>query len=306
MSSLKLSLIIFCLFALGILAYMSSFIVNEGQEALLLRLGQILINPVTEKPYIELPGLHFKLPIINDAQIFDTRLQTLSVESSRILTAEQKYVLVDYYAKWRINDLALYYTRTGGDANIARDLLTQKINDGLRLEFGKRKLDEVISDERDEIMHALQTQASESANNLGIAVVDVRIKKIDLPAEISAFVFNNMSTKRAAVAAQYRATGLATAEAIRAGANYTAAVTVANANATASQIRGEGDAIAAKTYADAYNKDPAFYAFYRSLRIYENSFASKNDILVMKPDNQFFNYFNNSSTTDINRINPHG
>lgn len=296
MSSLKVSISFLLLLFIGVALYMSTYIVNEGEEALLLKLGQILISPATGKPDIELPGLHFKLPIINDAEIFDTRLQTLSVESSRILTAEQKYVLVDYYAKWRINDLALYYTRTGGDAGVARDLLTQKINDALRAEFGKRKLDEVISDQRDTIMHGLQSQASLSANALGISVIDVRIKKIDLPSEITGFVFNNMSSKRAAVAAQYRADGLAAATAIRANADFTAAVTVAKANAQAFQTRGEGDAIAAKTYADAYNKDPAFYAFYRSLRIYEETFSNKNDILVLKPDNQFFNYFNSAGT----------
>lgn len=305
MSSLKISITFLILFFIGVAFYMSTYIVYEGQAALLLRLGEIKIDPATNKPDVELPGLHFKLPVINDAEIFDTRLQTLSVESSRILTAEQKYVLVDYYAKWRINDLALYYTRTGGDSNVARDLLTQKINDALRAEFGKRKLDEVISDARDNIMHALQTQASESANNLGISVIDVRIKKIDLPSDISGFVFNNMSSKRAAVAAQYRADGLALAAAIRANADFTAAVTVAKANAQALQIRGEGDALAAKTYADAYNKDPAFYAYYRSLHIYQESFSDKNDILVLKPNNQFFNYFNNTSS-DNSRKNPNG
>jgi membrane protease subunit HflC len=281
------------LIILGI-AYSSLYVVNEGEQALLLYLGEISTH--NGQADIELPGLHFKWPLLNDAKIFDTRLQNLSVDSSRILTQDQKNVLVDYYAKWRINNLPLYYTRTGGDADIARDVLQQKINDDLRVEFGNRTLDAIITDERNSITHSLQTQTSLNAKDLGIDVIDVRIKGIDLPADISSSVYENMKAKRESVATQYRSDGQATAQAIRATADATVTITIARANADAASIRGNGDATAAKIYADAYSKDPAFYAFYRSLYIFQNSFNNKSDILILKPDDPFFKYFTFDTT----------
>ncbi len=293
MSLLKKFIFIFILIFIGII-YASIYIVNEGEQALLLYLGEIATHN-NGQPDIENPGLHFKLPFLNQAKIFDTRLQTLSVDSSRILTQEQKYVLVDYYAKWRISNIPLYYTRTGGDADITNDLLQQKINDVLRVEFGNRTLDAIISDERNSITNALQSQTSINAKDLGIDVIDVRIKGIDLPVEITNSVFENMRTKREAVATQNRSNGKAAAEAIRATADATVTITLAQANAQAASIRGEGDATAAKIYADAYNKDPAFYAFYRGLSVFQSSFNNKNDILILKPDDPFFKYFTNQT-----------
>lgn len=294
----KISLLLIILI-LG-LAYSTIYIVNEGEKALLLYLGEIATDKNGQAD-IENPGLHFKIPFLNQAKIFDTRLQTLSVDSSRILTQEQKYVLVDYYAKWHISNLPLYYTRTGGDADITNDLLQQKINDVLRVEFGKRTLDAIVSDERNAITNALQIQTSSNADDLGIDVEDVRIKGIDLPVEITNSVFENMRTKREAVATQNRSNGKAAAEAIRANADATVTITLAQANAQAATIRGEGDASAAKIYADAYNKDPAFYAFYRGLSVFQNSFTNKSDILILKPDDPFFKYFTNQANDSNKR-----
>lgn len=291
--------IILLLIIIGIF-YSSIYVVNEGEQALLLNLGEISTHDNGQAD-VELPGLHFKWPLLNQAKIFDTRLQNLSVDSSRILTQDQKNVLVDYYAKWRINNLPLYYTRTGGDADIARDLLQQKINDDLRVEFGSRTLDAIITDERNSITQSLQTQTSLSAKDLGIDIIDVRIKGIDLPTDISSSVYENMKAKRESVATQYRSDGQAEAQAIRAKADATVTITIAQANAQAANIRGQADATAAKIYADAYNKDPAFYAFYRSLSVFQNSFNNKNDILILKPDDSFFKYFNTSDTTNKTR-----
>ncbi len=298
--SLYKSLIIISLFIIFGIFYSSIYVVNEGEQALLLSLGEISTH-ANGQADIELPGLHFKWPLLNQAKIFDTRLQNLSVDSSRILTQDQKNVLVDYYAKWQINNLPLYYTRTGGDADIARDLLQQKINDDLRVEFGSRTLDAIITDERNAITQSLQTQTSLSAKDLGINVIDVRIKGIDLPTDISNSVYENMKTKRESVATQYRSNGQAEAQAIRANADATVTITIAKANEQAANIRGQADATAAKIYADAYNKDPAFYAFYRSLSVFQNSFTNKNDILILKPDDSFFKYFNTSDTTNKTR-----
>jgi membrane protease subunit HflC len=286
--------IIFFIIIFGLI-YSSIYVVNEGEQSLLLFLGKISTN-ADGQPLIGSPGLHIKWPILNEAKIFDARLQTLNVDSSRILTQEQKYVLVDYYAKWRISDLALYYKRTGGDADITRDLLQQKINDDLRAEFGKRTLDVIISDQRDSIMNALLTQTQLNAKSLGINVIDVRIRGIDLPAEISSSVYASMRAKRESVAIQYRADGKAAAEAMRANADATVTITIANANEQAARIRADGDAAASKIYADAYNKDPEFYAFYRGLSAFQNSFTSKNDILILKPDDPFFKYFTSDTT----------
>jgi membrane protease subunit HflC len=271
------------------------YTVTEGQEAIVLRLGKI-VSYKDGQPVVALPGLHVKLPLVDSVRWFDMRLQTLSVESSRILTQEQKYVLVDYYAKWRIDNMPLYYTRTSGDADQAKLLLQQKINDSLRAEFGRRMLSDVISDAREGIMKKLQEETNNNAKDLGIKVIDVRIKRIDLPTEVSASVFERMRAERELVAAKHRADGKATAEQIQAEADGKASVIIASAQAQAAKIRSEGEAQAAKIYAEAYGKDPEFYAFYRSLEAYRAVFNNKdNNILVLKPDNEFFKYFNQES-----------
>lgn len=278
-----------------ILGYSSVYVVTEGQQALVLWLGKISLDSKTKLPAIKQPGIHFKVPFFNEVKIFDTRLQTLDIKSSRIVTAEKKDVIVDYYAKWRIQDLALYFTRTGGKEQQTQILLEQQLNDGLRAEFGRRTIKDVISDDRAAIMDTLRNQANSTAKRLGLIVVDVRIKRIDLPPEVSSAIFDRMRAERERVATEHRAQGRARAEAIRANADANATVTVAQAKSDAARIRGEGDATAAQVYADAYNKDPNFYSFYRSLHAYKSIFSTKDDILVIKPDSQFFKYFKNNS-----------
>lgn len=281
-------------FVVLMILYPSSYVVYQGEHALLLRLGTIQTD-ASGKAYVKGPGLHFKIPFLMQAKIFDTRLQTLDIKSSRIMTAEQKDVLVDYYVKWRISNLALYFTRTSGNPRQAALLLEQQINDSLRAEFGRRKINEVISDDRTNIMDALNKQANETAQKLGIDIVDVRIKRIDLPTEVSTAVFERMRAERERVATEHRSTGKAQAEAIRAQADANVTITVATAKETAARIRSEGDALAAKIYADAYNQNPQFFAFYRSLDAYRKVYDKNNpnNILVLRPDSEFFKYFNN-------------
>lgn len=278
---------------IAIILYGSFYTVEQGQKALVLRMGKIVANSKGE-PLVESPGLHFKLPFVDSIRWFDMRLQTLSVDSSSILTREQQYVLVDYYAKWRIENIPLYYTRTGNDPNRTRLLLQQEINDQLRAEFGRRLLSDVISDARAVVMTQLQAEANKSGKNMGIAVIDVRIKRIDFSAAVSPSVFANMRADREKVAAKYRSEGKAAAEKIRAQADADATIIQATAFANAAKIRAEGEAEASKIYADAYSKDPEFYAFYKSLQAYKDIFNNNKEtnILVLKPDSQFFKYFN--------------
>lgn len=271
-----------------LLAYNSFYIVKEQQQGLLLRLGKIV--------RIEFPGLHFKVPLLTQARVFDMRLQTLEIKSSRTTTAEQKNVIVDYYVKWRIDDLPLYYTRTSGNRERTDTLLQQQISDNLRAQFGHNTLNNIVGANYASIVATLIQQANTAAEQLGLNVIDVRIKSIDLPDEVSSAVFDRMRADRERAAAQVRATGKANAATIHANADANAVITIATAKAQAAAIRGEGDAQAAKIYADAYNKDPGFYSFYRSLNAYKTVFANTtNNILVLKPDSQFFKYFNGDS-----------
>ncbi|MBS0359641.1 MAG: protease modulator HflC [Proteobacteria bacterium] len=297
MTAHRMFLIVILLFA-AFLFGSTVYVIYEGQQGLLLRLGKIMLDPETGTPAVKNPGIHFKIPLINTARIFDTRIQTLDIESSRIVTAEKKDVLVDYYVKWRITDLPLYFTRAGGNEFQAETLLKQKVNDGLRAEFGKRNIKEVVSGERSDIMSTLRKQADSGAKDLGIDVVDVRIKRIDLPPTVSNAIYDRMRAERERVATEHRAEGKSAAEAVRANADANVTVTLANAMSTSKQIRGEGDATASKIYAEAYSKDPSFYSFYRSLQVYKEVFKNKNDILVLKPDSQFFKYFNNTKGSE--------
>lgn len=288
----KNTILVIAIFVFALI-YSTFYTVSEGEQAILLRLGNIETKANGNASIVG-PGLHFKLPLITQVRIFDTRLQTLDIKSSRIVTAEQKDVIVDYFVKWRISDLALFYTRIGGDPAQANVLLEQQLNDGLRAQFGRRTIGEVVSDDRAAIMDTLSQQANATAKRLGINVVDVRIKRIDLPGEVSSAVFERMRAERERVATEHRATGKANAQAIRANADATATITIATATAQAANIRSQGDAQAAITYADAYSKDPTFFAFLRSLQAYKTVFAKdQNNILVLKPDSQFFKYFNN-------------
>jgi modulator of FtsH protease HflC len=291
MSTRKTAIIILAFLAL-IVVISSVYQVNEGQRAILLRFGKV-VNDAQGQVAITKPGIHFKIPVVQQVRIFDIRLQTLDIQSSRIMTEEKKDVLVDYFIKWRIRDLKRYYTSTDGRSIRARTLLEQKLNDGLRAEFGKRNISEVVSGERSDIMSLLQKAASESARGLGIEVTDVRIKRIDLPEEVSHAVFERMRAERKRIANGHRAEGRAQANAIRANTDADVTVILATATAKSKKIRSRGDMEAALIYAKTYSKDAEFYAFYRSLLAYSNSFQAK-DFIVIGPNSQFFKYFQQS------------
>lgn len=317
MNMIKSYGIVIVLFAV-LLGFACVYTIHEGQHGILLRLGQIVLDSSTQKPAVKAPGLHFKFPFINTARIFDTRIQTLDIESSRIITARKKSVLVDYYIKWRINNLPRYYKSTGGSSVLAETLLEQSLNNGLRAEFGKRTISEVVSGKKDrddetessvksgrkEIMGLLRKQSNEtSQKNLGIEIIDVRIKRIDLPTEVSSAVYDRMRAERERVATEHRAEGKSKGEAIRADADAKVTVILAQAQSDSKRIRGVGDAMAAKIYANAFSKDSEFYAFIRSLRAYKKAFSSNKDIVVLKPDSQFFTYFNKASARGRNKKN---
>ncbi|MCK4870609.1 MAG: protease modulator HflC [Gammaproteobacteria bacterium] len=270
--------------------YLGMYTVNEGQRALVLRLGKITTDG-QGKALVFAPGLHFKTPFITESLKLDTRLQTLDVQSSRVLTKEQKYVLVDYYVKWKIQDLSLYYQRTGGDVVQTETLLQQKINNALRAAFGRRTITEVVSGQRGDVMDLLKKRADEGAQSLGVDIIDVRIKRIDLPEEVSSSVFDRMRVEREQAATRHRSEGRAQAEIVRAQADAAVTVTLAKARAKSAKIRATGDGQAAQIYISAFGKNLGFYAFLRSLEAYKNSFNSKKDILLLSPTGQFFKYF---------------
>lgn len=274
--------------AIVLLLVTSLFTVNETQTALRFQLGEIV-----EANYP--PGLHWKWPLINNVRKFDRRLQTLDTEPERFLTAEKKNVIVDSFAMWRIEDVRLFYTTVAGDPNQANVRLDQIVKDSLRSEFSKRTIQEVVSGDREQIMETLSRLLREQAAQLGIAAVDVRIKRIDLPADVSSSVFSRMKAERLRVAKDFRSRGAEAAERIRADADRQSTVILAEAYRDAERQRGEGDAQAVDIYAQAYGKDQDFYRFHRSLSAYRQSFHDKDDVLVLQPDSQFFRYFDQSS-----------
>ncbi len=262
----------------------STFRVSEWEKVIMFRLGEIRETDFK-------PGLHFKIPFINNVRKFDARLLTLDVEPERFLTAEKKNVIVDSFVMWRIDDVARFYTAVAGDERHARLRLEQIIKDGMRGQFSKRTINEVVSGERDEIMRALTAESNEQANEIGITIADVRIKRIDLPAEVSNSVYRRMQAERARVAKEFRSRGFEEAEKIRANADRKRQVIIAEAYRDAEQVRGEGDAIAADIYAKAYGRDKDFYSFYRSLEAYRESLGGDGDMMLLKPDSDFFRYF---------------
>jgi modulator of FtsH protease HflC len=278
------------------LLFLSVFTVDQTEMAIKLQLGKI-VSEKSGGAVIYKPGIHFKLPLVNQIKKFDVRLRTLAVTSSRLLTENQKYLLVDYYAKWRITDLARYYKSTSGNENVTMNLLQQKINDALRASFGRHTVSEVISDERANIMSSLKSDANANAKGLGIEVIDVRIKKIDLPEQVSTSVFERMRAERHQVATKHRSDGKKEAEKIMASADANVSVTIATAGAKAAKIRAEGVRQSAAIYANAYNKNPGFYAMYRSLIAYRHSFNKPSDVFVFSPENDFFTYLDNPSKT---------
>lgn len=264
---------------------MSLFTVDETQTAIRFQLGEIV-----QANYK--PGLYWKWPLINNVRKFDRRLRTLDTEPERFLTAEKKNVIVDSFAMWRIEDVRLFYTTVGGDPTQADVRLDQIVKDSLRSEFSKRTIQEVVSGDRDQIMETLSRLLREQATQLGIAAVDVRIKRINLPDDVSNSVFSRMKAERLRVAKDFRSRGGEAAERIRADADRQSTVLLAEAYRDAERQRGEGDAQATDIYAQAYGKNPDFYSFHRSLSAYRQSFGAKDDVLVLQPDFQFFRYFN--------------
>lgn len=273
---------------LVILVPMSVFTVREDQVALVLRVGQI------DRADLQ-PGLHFKVPFVETLARYDRRLQTLSQETERFLTSEKKDVRVDSFVRWRIVDVSTFYTATRGDVARANQRLSQVVKDRLRDEFNKRKLAEVVASARDDMIDALVVSTAPVAKILGIEVVDVRIKRIELPEEVTESVFQRMRSERAQVANRLRSNGKEQAELIRAEADKTAQITRAEAERDGQRIRGVGDAKAAALYADAYKSDAEFYAFVRSLEAYRNTFRNQGDMLVLDPDSEFFEYFGSDS-----------
>ncbi|MEM0955830.1 MAG: protease modulator HflC [Pseudomonadota bacterium] len=266
----------------------SLFIVKETERGVLLRFGEV-VNPDV------MPGLHFKIPFVNNVRKFDARVLTVDALPERFLTLEKKALVVDSYAKWRVSDVAKYYTATGGDESRANGLLAQRINDGLRNQVAVRTLQEVVSGERDQLMNELLDKLNLLARDeLGVEVVDVRVKKIDLPPNVSGAVFRRMNAEREKEARELRSQGRELAEGIRAAADREVTVIKAGAYRDAEVIRGEGDAEAAGIYAKAYNVDREFYDFTRSLRAYTESFSNKGDVMLIEPDGEFFQYFKKS------------
>jgi modulator of FtsH protease HflC len=267
----------------------SMFVVNEGENALLLQFGRIVRTDYQ-------PGLHFKLPLVQQAVTFDNRILSMDAPPERYFTSEKKSVNVDFYVKWRIADNAAYYRATSGDQNQAVQRLTPIVKDALRFEFNSRTLQDLIAGGRKDITERVRQQTDAAAGrNLGIEVLDVRIKRIDLPDEVSESVYKRMRAERLQLANELRFTGQEQGETIQADADRQGQVLRADADSAAAKVRGEGDAQAAAIYAQAYGQDPEFFAFYRSLEAYKKSFADGKGVLVLKPDAEFLRYFNDGA-----------
>ena len=282
----KLLNILAALLFLAILAHQSLFIVSETDKVVELEFGKLVAADIK-------PGWHYKTPFVNDIKKFDSRILTLDTRPERFLTVEKKAVMVDLYAKWRILDVSHYYTATSGDEKIAQNIVSQRIIKGLSDEFAARTLHEVVSGERDQLMLVLRNKLNETiGSEVGIQIVDVRVKGINLPDEVSGEVFNRMRSERQKEASKHRSEGKEIAEGIRADADRQKKIIEANAFKQSELIRGDGDAKAAAIYAAAYNQDPEFYAFLRSLHAYKESFTGKSDILLIDPNSDFFKYLN--------------
>ena len=269
---------------LALVAWNSFYIVAQTERAVLLQFGKVSRTDVP-------PGLHMKIPYVNQVRKFDGRLLTLDAPTQRFLTLEKKAVMVDAFAKWRVANADQYYMATSGIKQVADERLARRLEAGLRDQFGKRTLHEVVSGQRDELMANITGTLDRLARKeLGIEVIDVRVKAIDLPREVNRSVFERMNSERAREAREHRAKGKELAEGIRADADRQRRVLLAEAYREAEEVRGEGDARATAIYAGAYGRDEDFYAFYRSLQAYRDSFSSKSDVLVLTPDSEFFRF----------------
>ncbi len=278
------SLLLLVLALVVIIGAMSVFVVGERELAIKFRFGEIVRSDYE-------PGLHFKMPIVNTVRKFDDRILTLDNRPEEFLTAEKKNVIVDFFVKWQITDAVNFYRATrGGQEIVAEQRLLEIMKDGLRAEFAQRTVQQVVSAERTEIMNIASKAAQDAAREFGISIIDVRVKRVELPEDVSSSVYDRMITARARVAAQLRAEGAEQAERIRAGADRERTVILSSAFRDAEEVRGEGDARAAEIYAKAYNRDPDFYAFHRSLEAYQRSIGGS-DVLVLEPESEFFRYF---------------
>src|SRR5690242_9468465 len=283
----RLAAVLVVLLAVLLLASLSTFTVDQRQRAIVFQLGEI-------KEVISEPGLHFKWPLIQNVRYFDNRILTLDTqETEPFMTSEKKNVLVDSFVKWRIDDLRLFYVAASGDEAQAANRLNGWVKSALFEEFGKRRVHDVISGERDKIMEIVRERVSEDAKQLGIRIVDVRIKRVELPDEVRDSVYRRMEAERKSAASQARSQGFSEAERVRAEADRDREIIIAEAYRTAQRVKGEGDARASAIYAKAYSENPEFYAFYRSLDAYRNTFRGKNDVLVIDPSSEFFRYFKN-------------
>lgn len=272
------------------------YYVDEREKAIVFQFGEIVRSN-------DSPGLHFKAPLINNVKYFDARVQTMDSDPELYLTREKKNLVVDSFVKWRITNAANYYTRLGGLASNARNRLAQRVNDALRSEFGNRSVQQVISGDRVEIMDVVRELTNEETASLGIEVLDVRLKRVDLDPDISERVYQRMEAERSRVAKDLRARGAEAAERIRADADRERAIILAEAEQKAQEVKGQGDALATAIYADAFERDREFYRMYRSLNAYRNTFATPDNLLVIEPDSEFFRYFNQASPESVESTN---
>ena len=280
--------VIAVLIVLGLLVSGTLFTVDQRQNAIVFQLGQV-------KEVITKPGLNFKIPLVQNVRLFDMRILTYDdAEPLRFLTQGNRPVLVDSFVKWRINDVRQYYVSVGGDEFRAATRIRQTVSGALRDEFGVRTLHDVVSGERDQIMSRVRDKVDEDLKRIGVGVVDVRLKRVDLPADVSESVYRRMEAERKRIANEQRSTGAADAEKIRADADRQREVLLAEAYRDAQRVRGEGDAKAAAIYAGAFSQNPEFFSFYRSMEAYRNTFRGRNDLLLVEPNSDFLRYFRDS------------
>ena len=278
-------------FVLLVVLLNSVFVISEFERGVKLRFGKLVDADLR-------PGIHVKIPLAEDVRVFDGRILTVDAQPASFFTIEKKRLIVDSYAKWRIQDVDTYYTSTGGVESVAQNRLANRVNTGLRNQFGNRTLKEVVSGERELLMRNITDGLNETVlHELGIEVVDVRVKRIDLPPELSSQVYRRMTSERTKEATEIRSTGKERSEKIRASADRERTIEMANAYRDAEQLRGQGDAEAASIYADAFSRDKEFYAFIRSLNAYKAAFSSKSDILLVEPNSDFFKYLKNQNGT---------
>lgn len=287
MNNKLLTLIVVVLLAV-IIGSNTLFIIRETERGVMLKFGRVIDDDLR-------PGLHWKIPMVHEVRVFDARVLTLDARPERFLTVEKKGIMVDSFAKWRIENVGLYYTSTNGEERAVERLLAQRINEGLRNQFAQRSLQEVVSGERDQLMTDLTQSLDQlTMDRYGVKLVDVRVKRIDLPEQVSDSVFKRMTTEREREAREHRSKGKEQAEVIRADADRQRTILEAEAYRDSELLRGEGDAKASSIYASAFTKDPEFYRFIRSLTAYRSTFKNKSDVMLIDPDSDFFRYLNDS------------